>query len=428
VSEQDSGSPEVRAATYGMIAAVLVSYVYMLDPANRDFGLSAIPLLKYIPLELAVGAWTLYAIAGSTPRRTRGPVLYLTVLAGMMMAGSVFTIVARGSALEDSFFGRGLGLLSFFPAYLMCSRQSEKEFFCRVLWLPTVLVGVLMTTRLILWHLGWRLEGVTHIYHEEIFLPAAGAVLVAVMFRRSVLGIGLAFVLATAGIVTFKNTGLLASFLVGCILTAVVWQKEKADRASGMMLKRVCVVLGSITLLIVSASLLLFQRGLLPSGSPEVRLFTYAQRLMMFLDAPIFGQVYTGSPMFSLLRSGGESPLLTPSHSDLLDLLAFGGIVGLMLFLHPVGGVAVRAVREFLRKAEPRSWALSYFLTVILVLGAELVVNPILHQPALALNFWLALGFLAARQQVMQAKRVRFPTAPSDGGSHMIETGESRRE
>jgi O-antigen ligase len=81
------------------------------------------------------------------------------------------------------------------------------------------------------------------------------------------------------------------------------------------------------------------------------------------------------------------------SHSDVLDLLAFGGLVGLLLFAIPILRIVMAAPRGILASAQERNAAGAYLWAVLLVLVMAITFNPIWHQPHLMLFFWLAVGY-----------------------------------
>ena len=71
-------------------------------------------------------------------------------------------------------------------------------------------------------------------------------------------------------------------------------------------------------------------RHLLPSGNIDVRMKQYEAAMRQFIESPIWGSAYTAG--------SGEAyreyfrVLNIPTHSDVLDILKHGGLIGFALF------------------------------------------------------------------------------------------------
>ena len=76
----------------------------------------------------------------------------------------------------------------------------------------------------------------------------------------------------------------------------------------------------------ILTSAYLYFRDYLPSGNANVRLHQYYGALGEFMRSPLWGQRYTGVSGFAI-RQGSET-LTIPTHSDVLDLLKAGGLLG----------------------------------------------------------------------------------------------------
>jgi hypothetical protein len=142
------------------------------------------------------------------------------------------------------------------------------------------------------------------------------------------------------------------------------------------------------------ATIVLWFAELLPSGSPKVRVITYAIRLGQFIGSPLFGKAWIGTPLIELSPTFRE-----PSHSDVLDIAAFGGMVSVLLFCAPLVSYARRARQDLVIFSERRHWLGAFLLAVLIVFLVEMTFNLIWNQPQLVVHFWLAIGFFAARAQ-----------------------------
>jgi O-antigen ligase len=178
------------------------------------------------------------------------------------------------------------------------------------------------------------------------------------------------------------------------IVARLLWQHAPDRRGDARIVFRRIAVLELGLLCAATAAIAFFVfRDLLPSGSPELRLLTYEQRLLAFRESPLIGTLFQGSPLMEL--PGRWSTLVTPSHSDLLDILAFGGVAGFALFVAPLL-VAGRAGWAALRAAPEQRWLGAYSLAVAIVFLVEMAFNPVWDQPKLAFFFWMAVGCLLA--------------------------------
>jgi hypothetical protein len=378
-----------------MIAGLLVALLYLLDPADQSWGAEAIPILKYLPLELSVLALPFYLLGRRTRQRDVAWVILLAGLCAFALAGSTYTVLASHALLRDSFLGRGLNIFVVFPALLLFSRPREARLFARWLWPLVVLGATALTVQLAVWRWGVHFVDMPHVFHEEVFLLAGAAVLVFASLRRPASRGLLAALFWGACLLTFKNTGFLAALTASLILARLIWQRAPdAPGDRGTVFRRVAVVeLGLLCAATVAIAFFVF-RDLLPSGSPELRLLTYEQRWLAFRESPLIGTLFQGTPLLEL--PGRWSILVTPSHSDLLDILAFGGVVGFALFAAPLMVAGLAGWRALSTARPELRWLAAYSLTVAIVFLVEMAFNPVWDQPKLAFFFWLAIGCLLA--------------------------------
>ena len=389
--------------TYALVGAAVISLFYSTDPGNSAWGANRVAVLKYLPLELAAVAFVIYVAA--TPR----PPLHWTVwcyqaLFAFMLVGSLLTL-AGGASIEDSFLGRTLGLLVVYPAYRMFSSREETIRFARP-YRPAVLAaGIVITVMLAVWQSGIHFVDQPHIFHEEVLIPAAGILVMWVALSDpAIRGIGVLFLLAGV-VLTKKNTGFLAAICSVSLISLILWRGRVAMPRLARVAVRALLVAAVASACAAVAIVVLWFADLLPSGSPRVRVITYAIRLGQFLGSPLLGQRWIGTPLIQLSPTFRE-----PSHSDVLDILAFGGIVGLALFASPLIAYCRRAPADLIVFAERRHWLGAFFLAVLLIFVIQMFFNPMWNQPELVLHFWLAVGFCAARAE---RRRIHRPQATS---------------
>ena len=104
-----------------------------------------------------------------------------------------------------------------------------------------------------------------------------------------------------------------------------------------------------------------------PTGSVDVRSYTYALRLRQFFSEPILGGAGSDSAEIFVRHK----MFVIPSHSDFLDVIAYCGLFGLVVFFVPLIQV-LRAALKLLRLD-----MLALLASIILVS----TVNPLLYQP-----------------------------------------------
>jgi O-antigen ligase len=156
--------------------------------------------------------------------------------------------------------------------------------------------------------------------------------------------------------------------------------------------------IGAASIAVGVCFLLYFREDYLPSGNVEFREFTYRAAWQQFLDSPIWGTAFSAESVrkFTLFTVGIARNRL-PTHSDLMDLLANGGLLAIGLWLFGYLRIGVFAYRRILA---PRflhyPWASQGHTFAAISLAAIVVYafNPILLQPEMAFMVWTTLGML----------------------------------
>lgn len=369
------------------VAALLLGLLYVLDPTEQAWA-EDYPAIKYLPVVIAVAAtpWLLPRMG----RLRSAPATFWLLMAGTLwvLGGALFTVGIQGRPAAESVMGRALGMLTLLPGFLVMSRSRSREFATRCLWLVGLPVSVLITVGLAVWQIG-GVEFVDrpHIYHEQIFLPASAA---AALFwsRNSVPGLRAMtlVVLALAGVISLKNTGFIATAAAFGIVVVALWRSRGRTpllRAA----RNAAVVLAITTGLMVAAVAALTSPESLPDGTPELRLVTYASRLTTFLESPIYGTRFVGSPFMEL------GPRMVQSHSDLLDIAHFGGMLGLLVLAVPLGIASVSVVLKTIKAGTDTS-ARNIFTSLLFpFILVAMLVNPIWHQPSLMFLLWTSVAF-----------------------------------
>jgi O-antigen ligase len=241
--------------------------------------------------------------------------------------------------------------------------------------------------------------GSREIYHEQIFLAIPIAVACALTRRHGLRAwLSTLFFLGLA-LLSMKNTSYLLALLASLYIATFLWLNgiERAPSIKQLWLHYVAV-LGTVAVIAAVCFLLYFRASYLPSGNIEFRGFTYRAAWQQFLESPLWGTSFSAESIrtFTLYTVGIARNRL-PTHSDILDLLANGGLLGILLWMCGYIRVGVFAFRRVLA---PRflqyPWAATAHAFAAISLSAVVVYafNPILLQPEMAYLVWTTLGFL----------------------------------
>ncbi len=383
----------VRLATWLLLAAFVLALAYALDPADRDWGAADWPPAKYAPTTLAVIAAPLYLLATRGVPIFRLPIVCALSLAFLMLGGGLYTVGSLHADLADSFVGRGLCMLSILPFYIMAWLPRERALFTRVLVKVLVPWGLAAGLILIAHKLGFPMASSKHIYHEQaLYFPAAGLVFAlssSIWRRRIATGLFAGF-----AALTVKITGFVFAGISGFFLLAAERLRGAQENLRSVMLRRLLLLQGALGVAVTAGVVAVAIRAILPTGSPDVRLATYNERWLMFRDSPIWGQLFVGSPIMDV------GWLVIPSHSDLIDILAFGGVLGVLLLVLSTASATVHALRN-IGMFHIQGRLLSLIASSLWFAAAfTATFNPIIHQPKLAVGLWFSLAVLLADREM----------------------------
>lgn len=202
-------------------------------------------------------------------------------------------------------------------------------------------------------------------------------------------------------LLVIKNT----SFLVTAISLTYLWwcfvrpQLKKFDSLRRMLhfysiAVFVMLVAGALVAIRV------MKHNALPDGNPKYRLFTYERTWAEFVHSPIWGKSFSGAgaEQFGLFEVASSTQVL-PSHSDLLDILAQGGLIGMMLFIFALWRIGRYVYVNFRARRPgaltPTMEAHFHWLAVSCLVTVSVVAfNPIMLQPGKAFLMWMNLGIL----------------------------------
>lgn len=226
--------------------------------------------------------------------------------------------------------------------------------------------------------------------HEIEYLVAAGFFAMYYAVRNKGLKVLALVMMVAASVINQKLTGyiILAMALLH-ILTAAGWRRLlpswRGLYGSGAVVFTVVVS--------TALALLYFEfREFLPSGNPEVRLAQYDAALRQFYQSPIWGSGFIDGS--GEVYRGAFQALYIPTHSDVLDILKHGGLIGLALFAFGYWKIFL-LVHRAVKATLDQPLLNAYFVSVRFFQVTALVtfsLNPLLLKGPFLIVIWCNLG------------------------------------
>lgn len=376
----------------------------LIDPFYTGYGAFRVTRdigpLKYTALLFGAGAF-FFSLAGmmlKNPRAKQPPWretlarAWPLLLFGLYMLGGA--LVARNYFdIQETFLPFAIGMVGLPLAVVLFWSVNQRMLVARrflqalLLILPVVIGWVVVK----------RMDG-GQAFHIEIFLFVPLGVYFFLALKQRWLGWLILLTNIFLAVVSFKNTAFLVLLL--CLVYLIVLGLASKPTRSGS-LRRVLVVYGLLIGLVggaVGVTYLLQNREeYLPTGNVDVRKITYEASYTRFMENPLVGTGFSDSSLIDLgtLIVLGDNVLI--SHSDLLDILSHGGLIGAGLFVFGFYRVLARAVRALRSPASAADKAMIHGLLLIVVSGLIVAAfNSPLITLTVGVMFWFSTGLLLA--------------------------------
>lgn len=376
-----------------------------------------------------------------TPARLLWPLLLLAIV---VIAGSTYAQVAEG--IGNTFRNFGVNMLAAYIVARLVASAREPVRLVSTYFVVLAVAGVISAAVMAF---VFVLQGPGAApFHELEFFIIPLVVYVATLhdeltLRRAVVVWG---GLATA-VVFQKNTAYLIA--VGTI-AYLWWFHWRATTHRANAIRRTLLLLIGLSFvagLIGAYSLLRAKnRDYIPTGNTEFRMHTYERAWQKFLVSPLWGDAFAGasSERFELYDTGVAGNVL-PTHSDILDILSHGGLIGFTLFGWAYWRV-IAAAQQFVLRPAPVSReppllaemlpdgaeraaqesgssdivprhvvAMTHTLVCMALLGVVTIAfNPLLANPVRSLLIWSQFGFIAglACHYSARSAQEQTPTTP----------------
>lgn len=379
------------AQLLGLLALTAAIGLLCLAPfvQRREIG-----SIKYLPILIAWIGWVVHLL---TCRAALGQfTAILRIYWPLAALGLVMTAGFLSAVSDDllvTFRPHALALLSFFPVCHLAVAADTARF---------VRVALALLGLGSLFMLGIAVVNFPrHIVHENLFLFVPVAIYAALASPRRWMPWAAALYMAFFAVIGLKNTTFI---IAGLGVYGLYVFNQPAVRAGTrspiqwqtLILLAIVACLGWVALDYLKSAVSEFS-----SGNAEFRTYLYEHKWRQFLDSPLWGDGFSGTPnvrfFLFTVNNGGEQFL--PSHSDQLDLLAHGGVLGFAALWLALGRLGLRSLR--LRPAEPvRVHAARGCLVVMCLAGVvSSCFNPVLGNPANGFMFWSCFALLAALDQ-----------------------------
>lgn len=379
-----------------LLALALALLYVLVEPMGWRLG--KIALTKHLPLIVLVVPSFILTLVGarifhlsrSFPRVTSS-FLPLLGFALFVVTGSLYA--RYHLKIHNTFLFTGIYMLAApFAAYMLIHSGNARR-------MLHVYQGLLMVSGLVVTAGLVRNYGIEQVYHELEFLVPPLAVFFAFSGWRKGMHRFWIFVFLIAAVLFKKNSGYLTGLLVVAYLIwfgvwpAQRWQDSLRKTAN-------LYVLATILLAFAAAALFLwsYKDAYLPSGNPQYRMLTYENTWRKFIASPWWGTFFSGpaTEKFEGFDTGVANNVL-PSHSDILDILANGGIIGAILWfwtLARIGRLAWSGILQWDNRTHPLAPYAHMMACMSLAAVLVYAFNPILLQPSKALLVWTNLGLL----------------------------------
>jgi len=211
------------------------------------------------------------------------------------------------------------------------------------------------------------------------------------------------FLLVAVAVATNKNTAyILAAFVCAYLLSTSFYRRWRLlpDPVVRVTWLLAFVVAAGAAAAAVAAGYRYFYDHM-PSGNPEYRLHTYGLAWAKFLASPVWGNGFTDAAVVFFDRYDvAATTQYLPTHSDPLDILGNGGLLGMALWLMAIVPTLWRGFTGpaplKLRAEWVDNWVHNSFLLMSATALVVCMFNPVYNVPNLATANWMVFGCLLA--------------------------------
>lgn len=379
--------------------AVTVSILMTLIPVRQETGITTMIAFRYMPFFLMSLAATTMVLSGSARKSIMTPPVWngLALMAYILVGSAIFVFI-QGNPVNSSFIGKALTMIALPVGAVIGFHPHLRKRFALMAARIAVVVGVIGLVMRYLHTMGVIFVDEVQILHEEFVFLAAGLAFLAIRKRSAILTVILTVLIIMLGFLTGKATTTLMGLMLFSIqfggglvrfITGVTQGHSSKKRGNLLALLSPIILLFALAGLFV-LGLTIYER--MNRHKYDVRSIAYEARWEQFLDNPIFGEFFVMSNNLSDIMGFG---ITTPSHNDILDILAAGGIVALVMFIACLLPALLN--KTSLAMLTDRAGAAApalYFWLVLVFYALGGTGNPLLVMPSFSTLVWFSAGFV----------------------------------
>lgn len=397
--------PKLIMTDYFFLFGMWLVIFWALDPFS--WRLEFIGGIKHFPLIAMMPAFILALVGNSLFKTRRNNELSLASLSNQKLIFTIWlfsSFVALGgiyakfaSNIDNAFLTMGLyAMTAPLMAWFIKGSSKPAALIKGVLWIYLFWALVSISMQVVKY-------GGAAVFHSREHLALAGLAILYFISKSKVAKLLVVLLIAFAAFAGHKNTAYMVALLL-YLLFFLIWGIGYAKTIKdGFVRTMFWIRAGLITTLssIVIGLVYFYVKSTLPDGNPTYRLHTYGIAWDKFLSSPIWGNGYTkaATEKFDLFTVASSTQVL-PTHSDPLDIIANGGLIGFSLW----ASVFVLLIRRwYLLALKPETQInaslIPYQHALFCLIFTGVVVcafNPILNSPNNAWAFWAPVGMLIA--------------------------------
>lgn len=388
--------------------AMLLALLVIITAEGFGWRLERIAITKHlpylfalVPLLLTLAGWRLFR-----PREQAIKVLPvlrpLMVFALFVIAGGLYARITLDQS--NTFMTAGLYIWAAPLAATLLVRSDCPQRLLRGFFFALLIASGIAFYGLV------EKYGSGNTYHELEFLFPPLAVLAVFAAKNPWLRWGGVLFFLAIALLFKKNTGYMAVLLIAAYLTFFYlyprWQRMKDIRKTSTF-----YAFSVAVIILAGAMAFIWQNRetYLPTGNVEFRSQTYERAWEKFKESPVWGAGFAAPSTEKFVGfDTGVARNILPTHSDILDILAQGGLIGILLWAWGLGRVARRAYLAVLSPKNTIHPLAPYGHTLACMSLAGVLVyafNPIFLQPVKSLLLWVCLGLLVGVTLLVERDR-----------------------
>ena len=387
---------------YYLVPALFSTLVICVWPYT---GRSVTTTIKYVPIALGILIVSSYLVYHLLYERSLRCIklrynLLPTILFLMYIIGSLISFIFFGNRI--TFLAQALVVLGYFYGFILVQGLGIEV-------TRSLILGLLIISFLPL-EIGVALQEWGHgLPHQEFFYILLPFCFFPYLLYRTRLSLLMSL---TALLTTLYFSGKNTSYLMGVFNVLAlfgVMQYLKDQRNVRRLIFRSIVFSLPVLVIFFIIWYQLYFEGLISTGNLSFRVFLYLDAFNIFIQSPIVGDFFTKTPVHDMTKYFGrfliEKYRVLPTHSDVLDLLAHGGIIALIIFLKFIHSL----YRNFFRNlVKVRDKGLQAFYILLFITSLDLLLimtfNPVFNIPINGFLAWFYLGVLASFNHLMNRK------------------------